>query len=115
MTSSTTHVALITGPSRGLALAVPRLLAPPGTKLVITARGATALYEAAASLGGEPNVLALPGDVSDPAHARRLVEATLAQFGHIDALVNNASALGGSPLPALQDLSLGAFEEVLRV
>lgn len=115
MTSSNTHVALITGASRGLGLAVARLLAQRGSRLVINARGAQALQAAAASLGGEPDVLALPGDVADPTHARRLVEIALAQFGRIDTLVNNASALGGSPLPALERLPLDAFEEVLRV
>ena len=50
--------------------------------------------------------------MADPAHRRALVEAA---DGRIDLLVNNASALGPSPLPALADYPLDALESVYRV
>ena len=57
-------------------------------------------------------VIALQGDVADPAHRRALVEAA---EGRVDLLVNNASALGPSPLPGLADYPLDALESVYRV
>jgi NAD(P)-dependent dehydrogenase (short-subunit alcohol dehydrogenase family) len=110
-----TQVALITGASRGLGLAVARLYAQRGLRLVITARGATALEDAARELRHVTDVVALAGDVADPHHSQALVKAGIDAFGRIDILVNNASELGPSPMPALEQLPLHAFEDVLRV
>src|SRR4051794_18639311 len=87
-------VALITGASRGLGLEIARLYAARAYKLVITARGAVALQQAADELSTVTEVFALPGDVADEGHARRLVAAGLERFGQIDILINNASLLG---------------------
>lgn len=90
---SMTNTALITGSSRGLGLALARSLAGAGWNLVLTARDSLPLRAAADELGA----LALPGDVADPAHRRRLADAV----PELDLLVNNASALGGiQPLDA---------------
>ena len=56
---------------------------------------------------------ALPGDVADPAHREQLVAAVVAA-GRLDLLINNASDLGGSPLPVLRDLEPEAYEQLLR-
>jgi len=101
--------AIVTGASRGLGLALSRGLAERGWRLVIDARDAAALEAAAAEL---PDVVALPGDVSDPSHRRALVEAA---GERIDLLVNNASLLGPSPQPALADYPLDVLEAVYRV
>ena len=101
--------AIVTGASRGLGLALSRALAERGWRLVIDARDAGPLEAAAAGL---PDVVALPGDVTDPGHRRALVEAA---GGEIDLLVNNASLLGPSPQPALADYPLDVLEEVYRV
>ena len=84
-------------------------LAERGWRLVIDARDAGPLEAAAAEL---PDVVTVPGDVSDPSHRRALVEAA---GERIDLLVNNASLLGPSPQPALADYPLDVLEAVYRV
>ncbi len=109
------QTALITGASRGLGRTLAQFLAAQGADLVLTARGAAALEAAAQELapyGGR--VIALPGDVADAGHRRRLARAA-EELGGLDLLVNNASILGPSPLPALADYSLEALEQVLAV
>ena len=107
-------IALITGASRGLGAELAAFLAKQGYDLVLTARGKEALEVISQSLqqyGGA--VLALPGDISDQTHRRRLIEATASVFGRLDLLINNASTLGQSPLPSLADYSLEELEQVL--
>ena len=104
--------AIVTGASRGLGLALARALAQAGWSLVIDARGSAELARAARELGRLTDVAALPGDVSDPDHRRELVEAA---GERVDLLVNNASALGPSPLPALDAYPLDELERVYRV
>lgn len=108
------RVALITGASRGLGREVARLLAARGYGLVLTARGGAALDAVARELGSVAEVAALAGDVAEAGHAERLVRLGLERFGRIDALVNNASLLGPSPLPALAELPPDELEAVLR-
>ncbi len=108
-------VALVTGASRGLGLALARLLADRGASLILTARGAKALDTATRELNSRADVLALAGDVADLAHVEHLVGAGLQRFGHIDVLVNNASTVGPSPMPALEAYPLEALERVFRV
>ena len=97
---------IVTGASRGLGLALTRALSERGWQLAVDARGAEALEHAVAALAG---VIPVTGDVADPDHRRRLVEAA---GEPIDLLVNNASSLGPSPLPLLAQYPL---EELLRV
>ena len=92
-------VALVTGASRGIGLAISRGLAAEGANLAMAARGKDALDKAAANIeGAGAQVLAFPADAADDASVRGLVDATLDRFGRIDILVSNASALavGGS-------------------
>jgi NAD(P)-dependent dehydrogenase (short-subunit alcohol dehydrogenase family) len=103
--------AIVTGASRGLGLALAGALADRGWRLVIDARDGTALEHAAATLRPRTEVVALAGDVADSAHREALVAAA----GALDLLVNNASDLGPSPLPALARYPLGELEHVYRV
>jgi len=106
-------VALITGASRGLGLEIARAYARRGARLVIAARGEGALAAAAAKLRERSDVLALALDVSEDAEA--LVAAAVERFGRVDVLVNNASELGPSPMPRLEDYPWQELERVLRV
>jgi NAD(P)-dependent dehydrogenase (short-subunit alcohol dehydrogenase family) len=108
------RTALVTGASRGLGLALARALAARGWWLVLDARTAADLEAAARELARETVVRAVSGDVADPGHRRQLVAAA-ADLGRLDLLVNNASALGPSPQPALAAYPLDVLEEVYRV
>ena len=105
-------IAIITGASRGLGLALARALAQRGWALIIDARGAAELERVARELGSITDVVAIPGDVGDDWHRGALVEAASDQ---IDLLVNNASVLGPSPQPALARYPLDELERVYRV
>jgi NAD(P)-dependent dehydrogenase (short-subunit alcohol dehydrogenase family) len=103
---------IVTGASRGLGLALARALAERRWALVVDARGAGPLERARAELAELTDVTAVAGDVADPAHRARLVEAAGAEIG---LLVNNASALGPSPQPQLADYPLPELDRVYRV
>jgi len=104
--------AIVTGASRGLGLALARALAARGWRLAIDARGADALEAAREELAGMTEVVAVAGNVADERHRRSLVDAA---GDEIDVVVNNASALGPSPLPAVAELPPEALEDVLGV
>ncbi len=107
-----TKTAIVTGASRGLGLELARALAERGWRLVIDARGAADLEAARAQLASATDVVAIAGDVADPEHRARLVEAA---GDTLELLVNNASILGASPLPALGDYPLDVLERVFAV
>ena len=110
-TNDHTRTALITGASRGFGLALARALASHGWLLIIDARGAQALEAARAELAAVTTVTALPGDVTQPAHRRALGVAARAAGG-LDALVNNASVLGPTPLRDLLDYPIEEMQQV---
>ncbi|MZD08091.1 SDR family NAD(P)-dependent oxidoreductase [Streptomyces sp. SID5785] len=108
-------VAIITGASRGFGRALAEALAGRGWDLVLDARSAGPLEEAAAALrrhGGA--VTALAGDVADGGHRRELVAAAR-ELGGLDLLVNNAGVLGSVPLAPLGTYSLDDFRAALEV
>jgi NAD(P)-dependent dehydrogenase (short-subunit alcohol dehydrogenase family) len=105
-------VALVTGGSRGFGQALAQQLDARGWQLILDGRDAATLRAAVAAF---PNgrVTPIVGDVADPAHRVDLL-AAVRRHGRLDLLVNNASLLGGSPLPTLAELSPSTFEQVLR-
>jgi NAD(P)-dependent dehydrogenase (short-subunit alcohol dehydrogenase family) len=105
-------VAIVTGASRGLGLALARELAARGWRLVVDARGADALERARCELARRADVAAVAGDVADASHREALVAAA---GERVDLLVNNASVLGPSPQPALADYRLDVLERVYAV
>jgi NAD(P)-dependent dehydrogenase (short-subunit alcohol dehydrogenase family) len=105
-------IAIITGASRGLGLALAHALAQRGWALVLDARGAADLERVTRELGALTEVAAIAGDVAEAEHRRALVGAA---GETIDVLVNNASVLGPSPQPTLADYRLEDLEHVYRV
>src|SRR2546423_15063315 len=94
-------VAITTGASRGLGVALARGLAEHGWALVLDARGSDALAGAAGDLADRTTVRAVPGDITDGAHRRALAAPALGPCDtRIYPGVNNSSFPGPSPQPA---------------
>jgi 3-oxoacyl-[acyl-carrier protein] reductase len=89
-------IALVTGSTRGIGLAIVKALAAEGATPVIADINEQGAEEALRSLG-ETNGLALAVDVADKASIDRLVEAIVERYGRIDILVNNAGIGGNTP------------------
>jgi short-subunit dehydrogenase len=107
------EVAIVTGSSRGLGALVARELARKGCRVVLCARNQEELERARGQLAATgAEVLAVPCDVTEPADVARLVSATLARFGRIDLLVNNAGII---QVGAAETFQLSDFEQALAV
>ena len=107
-------VAVVTGASQGLGLALAAALAEAGYALVIDARRADRLDTAVTALATHTRVVGVPGDVTDPEHRSALARAA-AQLGPVQLLVNNASTLGASPLPPLSTIDVDVLRAVFDV
>ncbi|MGE0878756.1 MAG: SDR family NAD(P)-dependent oxidoreductase [Acidimicrobiia bacterium] len=103
------RVAIITGSTRGIGRAMAELFAAHGAKVVVNGRKPE---DAAAVAATIPGSLAVAGDMSDEAVVDALVERTLAEFGRIDILVNNAAI---SRRAAVTRVTNAEWDEVLRV
>jgi len=104
------HVAVVTGGSSGIGLAIATELVREKVKVVICARDETILINAAQGLkkiGGE--ILAVPTDVSLANQVEKLVSRVKKAFGRIDLLVNNA---GVGKLKTIADSSEAEWDEV---
>jgi 3-oxoacyl-[acyl-carrier protein] reductase len=93
-------VAIVTGASRGIGLAVAKRLASDGFSVVVNFAGNAAKADEAVNAikaaGGE--AIAVQGDVANPADVERLFKATLDTFGKVDVVVNNAGIMPLSPI-----------------
>ena len=98
-------VVLVTGGSSGIGKGIAQTLVGAGAKVAITGRDQARLENAARAVGA----LAIQADVSKEADASRVVRETLAAFGHLDVLVNNA---GFGVFAPLVDMELAGFERV---
>jgi citronellol/citronellal dehydrogenase len=103
-------VALVTGGGTGIGRAAALELARTGAKLAICGRRPEPLESVQAELGDD--CLAVPTDVREPEQVAALVEQTLARFGRIDVLVNNA---GGQFLAPAEEISLKGWRAVHRL
>ena len=108
-------VAVVTGASRGLGLALTRALVADGWSVVVDARSKDELQAATSDLPGPGKVVAIPGDITDPAHRQQLAQAVTELAGDdlvLGLIVNNASSLGPAPQPELKDYPLDVLRQV---
>ena len=98
------RVAIVTGGTRGIGLAIARLLAEDGASVVVSGRDAARLDAAVKELEslGAP-ALGVPADATKREDADRLVEVTRERFGRIDVLVNNAGITRDQLLVRMKD------------
>ncbi len=108
------NVVVITGASKGIGAELARQLAAEGARLALAARDTAALDAVAAECrqrGAEVEVLRT--DVAVEGDCRQLIEWTVARFGRIDTLVNNAGATMWARVDEIRDL--GMLETIMRV
>jgi len=107
----TDQVAIVTGASRGIGLAIAQRLVDEGAKVIITARGQEALDAAVEQLGD--NARAVAGKAQDKEHQQAVVDLALSTWGRLDVLVNNT---GINPVyGGLMDLDDDAARKIADV
>jgi NAD(P)-dependent dehydrogenase (short-subunit alcohol dehydrogenase family) len=108
------RIAIVTGASQGIGAGIAEAFREAGYGVVVTARSIQP--------SGDPDVLAVAGDIADPATADRVVEQALDRFGRIDTLVNNAGIFIGkhftdytaADLDAVLAVNLAGFFHITR-
>ncbi|MFY0253932.1 SDR family NAD(P)-dependent oxidoreductase [Chitinophaga sp. 30R24] len=107
-------VAIVTGGSKGIGKGIAAALLGEGTTVVITARKADELEDTAAMFRLQGySVLPVVADMTKEADLQRLVDTTIAQFGHIDILVNNAGGIDA--FGPLETITLAQWRYVFEV
>lgn len=104
-------VIIITGASSGIGEATAMLLAKHGARVTLAARREERLRELASKIG-EDQVLITKTDVTNPEDVRAMVDQTLAKFGRLDVLVNNAGVM---PLSFMSNLHTEEWHRMVDV
>nr|WP_202446798.1 SDR family NAD(P)-dependent oxidoreductase [Streptomyces sp. SID5468] len=108
------RAALVTGSSRGLGLLIARELADRGCKVMLCARDEGELEAARDMVRGRgAEVRATVCDITDAWAPQRLVDDTVAEFGALDVLVNNAGMIQVGPLDAMREEDFRAAMETM--
>ncbi len=108
------NVVIITGASSGIGQQLALQLAERGAWLALAARNAenlNAVSKQCSQRGGRATVI--PTDVADQSQCQNLIERTIAEYGRIDTLINNAGITQMSRFDELQDLAV--FEKIIQV
>jgi 3-oxoacyl-[acyl-carrier protein] reductase len=107
-------IALVAASSRGLGRAIAEELAAEGCDLLLCARGRDALEATRDAIAGTTSrhVVAVAADLSIADDVRRVVEAALDAFGHVDVLVTNA---GGPPTGTFESLTIADWDAAVRL
>src|ERR1700749_4688471 len=112
MMSSAGKVAIVTGASQGIGAGIVKQFLARGYRVVACSRKIATT--------GQPNLVEISGDISQPETAARVIETAKDRFGHIDTLINNAGAFLPKPFTdyteseftALLQVNLGGFFHV---
>ncbi|MSQ28403.1 MAG: SDR family oxidoreductase [Dehalococcoidia bacterium] len=105
------RVAVVTGAGSGIGRASALALLEAGYAVVLAGRRAERLEAVAVESGAAGRTLVIPTDVGDPAAVRALFERTVAAFGRVDVLFNNAGT--GAPPALLEDLTYEQWKAVV--
>jgi 3-oxoacyl-[acyl-carrier protein] reductase len=109
-------VAIVTGAGGGIGQAYVEALAREGAAVVVADINLQGAEKVADGIKGEGGTaLALPVDVSDPVSAKEMADRTLAEFGGIDYLVNNAAIFGGMKLDFLITVDPEYYKKFMSV
>ncbi|MCP2262596.1 ketoreductase [Streptoalloteichus tenebrarius] len=104
MASNEGSVAIVTGATRGIGLAVTRTLAAAGMRVFVCARNKDTVAETVRQLRGEGHeVDGVACDVRSANEVRDFVRAAVDRYGSVDVLVNNAGRPGGGPTADISD------------
>jgi dehydrogenase/reductase SDR family protein 4 len=110
----TGKVALVTGASKGIGKAIAGLYAKAGAKVVVSSRKQEAVDDVATEIKGKGGeALAVACNVSEAADIQKLIDATLAAYGSIDILVNNAAA--NPSFGPVVDTTESSFDKIMAV
>jgi NAD(P)-dependent dehydrogenase (short-subunit alcohol dehydrogenase family) len=107
------RAAIITGANQGLGLAIARAYVEAGASVLLCARDAAKLDEAAASLGSPERVIAEAADVSSERDVERIVRRAVDAFGRVHVLVNNAGIYG--PLGPIDDVDWREWVRAIEI
>jgi len=102
-------VAVVTGASMGIGLAIAKALGAAGAKVVLAARSADKLKTLEQEI---PNSFAVPTDMRKPGDIADLVQQAKAKFGRIDILINNA---GQGMRSAVEEININDYRDVLEL
>jgi 3-oxoacyl-[acyl-carrier protein] reductase len=83
------RIAIVTGASRGIGLAIAQRLVAEGARVCVTGRKPDTLQAAVDGLGGPDVALGVPGRADDTGHQDATIQAVVDRFGKLDVLVNN--------------------------
>jgi NAD(P)-dependent dehydrogenase (short-subunit alcohol dehydrogenase family) len=107
------RVVLVTGAGSGIGKAAALALLREGHRVALAGRRRERLAETAAQSAAGERALVVPADVSDPASVKDLFAATVAAFGRLDVVFNNAGR--GAPAVPLEDITDEQWQQVVDV
>jgi NAD(P)-dependent dehydrogenase (short-subunit alcohol dehydrogenase family) len=110
------RIAIVTGASQGLGLEIARTYLQAGARVMICARDATLIEsrrEELSNIAGADCIAATGADVSRESDVKRLVETTLAAFGGLHILVNNAGVYG--PMGVIETIDWDAWVRAIEI
>ena len=107
-------VAIVTGAAQGIGATYAAALAGEGARVCISdVLDTTQSVKAAAAAGAE--AFGMRCDVADAASVKAMVDATVARWGRVDILINNAGIFGNLALKPIEEISSAEFDKVLSV
>lgn len=105
-------VALITGAARGIGAGLARRFAEENARVALLDSNAEGLRDTIGSLGSEVDAHAIHADVTKSDDVKRAVDVTIARFGRIDILINNA---GIAPAGIVEKMPVATWDETYAV